>query len=189
MHWTDLSKPDSTRWQEEKELYTCRLDKSHERVEKISGSFGHKVNPRFTGQWASINLVFDLPCIVLFPEHLCVNYYKLRFDLPCISIYSASIQYPFPQDVRYIEGLLYLIRNMAEILTVNLEMFLLNPNIRFQMYPNWSARSNYASTGKKKRKRDKTADQGLQFLLKNNPSHINLINLAQNDKFSAWSIS
>lgn len=31
--------------------------------------------------------------------------------------------------------------------------------LHMQMYPNWSARSNYASTGKKKRKRDKAAEQ------------------------------
>ena len=32
--------------------------------------------------------------------------------------------------------------------------------LHMQMYPNWSARSNYASTNKKKRKRDKAAEQG-----------------------------
>ncbi|XP_063691838.1 protein pangolin, isoforms A/H/I/S-like [Bolinopsis microptera] len=31
--------------------------------------------------------------------------------------------------------------------------------LHMQMYPNWSARSNYAATGKKKRKRDKNAEQ------------------------------
>ena len=32
--------------------------------------------------------------------------------------------------------------------------------LHMQMYPNWSARSNYATTNKKKRKRDKAAEQG-----------------------------